>query len=319
MASQSAATYLSPGLFDMGGIARYGRYQVSALRRLISTRNMRVLSMLGPNETGFDEPFPVDFSAGGTSFLQKLRFVASAIQRHEPRRIFWAGHLNYAPLTHGCADAFGSRSVVNLYGLEVWSCRSALHQRACEQSFIVSDCHATLDIAVDMGMARREASAVIWDPVDLDTFYPAEPDPAVAERYGLQLDGRFRVMFLGRLAKAARHKSPDALIEAFAKADLGPQAELVIAGSGDRLEALKMLAEQTGKGQQIRFLGRIPDADLAPLYRLASLFVLVSKRYDGGGEGIPLTREERGWSCRLPATLRRRCVQVRSGAARQIS
>jgi len=130
---------------------------------------------------------------------------------------------------------------------------------------------------------------VIWDPVDLERFYPAPPDPELAQRLGLALDGRFRVMFLGRLAKGAMHKGPDALLRAFARARLPHNAELVIAGSGDRLSDLQELARNLGLGDRVRFLGRIAEADLAGLYRLASLFVLVSRRYEGGGEGIPLT------------------------------
>lgn len=296
---RQAVRYLTPGVFDMGGIARYGRYQIDALRELVGARAVRVTSMLGPEPGGFETPFPVDFYAGGNRLAHKALFTAASLTMLAPRALYWSAHLHYAPLVVAYAKASLGVPVVNIYGLEVWSKPSRASRAALSKSWVVSDCHATLDYAVSTGMVERRRAAVIWDPVDLERFHPAPPDCALAERYGLSNDGRFRVMFLGRLSRGAMHKSPDALIRAFARADLPKEAELLIAGSGDRLEELKTLAIALGLGERARFLGRIPEGDLAGLYRLASLFVLVSRRYDGGGEGIPLTPLEAA-ACGVP-------------------
>lgn len=291
--------YLTPGVFDMGGIARYGRYQIDALRELAGARKVRVTSMLGPEPGGFETPFPVDFFAGGNRLRHKALFALASLTMVTPRSLYWSAHLNYAPLAFAYAKATGGIPVVNIYGLEVWSNPPRASRKVLPLGWVVSDCHATLDYAVSRGMADRSRAAVIWDPVDLERFHPAPPDRALAERYGLAQDGRFRVMFLGRLAKGAMHKSPDALIRAFARARLPDDAELVIAGSGDRLDELRQLAASVGLAERARFLGRIPEGDLAGLYRLASLFVLVSRRYEGGGEGIPLTPLEAS-ACGVP-------------------
>lgn len=291
--------YLTPGVFDMGGIARYGRYQLDALRELVGPREVRVASMLGPEAGGFETPFPVDFFAGGNGLRHKALFTAASLTMLAPRALYWSAHLNYAPLAFAYAKATGGVPIVNIYGLEVWSNPSRASRAVLPKCWVVSDCHATLEYAVSSGMVDPSRAAVIWDPVDLERFHPEAPDSALAARHGLALDGRFRVMFLGRLAKGAMHKGPDALIRAFARAQLPNNAELVIAGSGDRLSALQELARELGLGDRARFLGRIPESDLAGLYRLASLFVLVSKRYDGGGEGIPLTPLEAA-ACGVP-------------------
>jgi phosphatidylinositol alpha-1,6-mannosyltransferase len=47
------------------------------------------------------------------------------------------------------------------------------------------------------------------------------------------------------------------------------------------------------------FPGRVADADLPAMYRHASLFVLVSRRYEGAGEGLPLTPIEAA-ACGVP-------------------
>lgn len=299
MSPSRTIRYLTPGVFDMGGIARYGRYQIDGLRSLVGSKEVRVLSMLGPEADGFETPFPVDFYAGGNALRHKALFTLASLAMLEPRALYWSAHLHYAQLAFAYAKATGGVPVVNIYGLEVWSNPPRLSRAVLPHCWVVSDCHATLDYAVSQGMVNGERAAVIWDPVDLDRFHPAPPDPLVANRYGLSLDGRFRVMFLGRLAKGAMHKGPDSLIRAFARARLPEDAELVIAGSGDRLPVLKELANEMGLGGRARFLGRIPESDLAGLYRLASLFVLVSRRYEGGGEGIPLTPLEAA-ACGVP-------------------
>jgi len=291
--------YLTPGVFDMGGIARYGRYQIDALRTLAGPLDVRVVSMLGPEPGGFETPFPVDFFAGGNRRRHKALFTLASLAMLAPRSLYWSAHLHYAPLAFAYAKATRGIPIVNIYGLEVWSNPPRASQAVLPHCHVVSDCHATLDYAVAKGLVDPDKATVIWDPVDLERFHFAPPDPELAQRLGLALDGRFRVMFLGRLAKGAMHKGPDALLRAFARARLPHNAELVIAGSGDRLSDLQELARNLGLGDRVRFLGRIAEADLAGFYRLASIFVLVSRRYEGGGEGIPLTPLEAA-ACGVP-------------------
>ena len=286
--------YGSPGLFDMGGIARYGRAQVAALRAITGAENVEVLSMLAPAPNGFDEPIDVDVVAGGNGFANKLRFAIAFAARFGPRRMYWSGHINYSPIVHPLAVASGGTAIVNIYGLEVWSNRSPLKEWCLRQSWVIADCNATLETAISMGVVDPKRATVIHDPVDVTHFRPGPADPAIAARYGLVNDERFRVMFLGRLDEGSRHKGPDRLIRAFARASLPPNAELVIAGSGNQRTLLEELARECGAGERVRFLGRVPDSDLPAVYRLASVFALVSQKFKGGGEGIPLTPLEAG-------------------------
>lgn len=286
--------YGSPGLFDMGGIARYGRAQVAALRAIAGVENVEVLSMLAPAPDGFDEPIDVDVVAGGNGLADKVRFASAFAARVGLRRMYWSGHINYAPIVQSLAVASGGSAVVNIYGLEVWSNRSPLREWCLRQSWVIADCNATLETAVSMGVVDPKRATVIHDPVDVAHFCPGPPDPAIAARYGLAIDDRFRVMFLGRLDEGSRHKGPDRLIRAFARAELPANAELVIAGSGDQRAALEDLARECGVGNSVQFLGRVPDRDLPAVYRLAAVFALVSQKFEGGGEGIPLTPLEAG-------------------------
>lgn len=292
--------YAGPGLFDMGGIARYGRSQVTALRKLVGEESIEVLSMLAPTPGGFDEPFDVDFVAGGNGFVNKMRFATAFVARTGLRRMYWSGHINYAPLVFPLAAASGGTSIVNIYGLEVWSNRSWLKEWCLGQSWVIADCKATLDAAVSMGIVNPRRGTVIHDPVDVSFFRPGAMDPEVAARYGLAVDGRFRAMFLGRLDDGSRHKGPDRLIRAFARARLPANSELVIAGSGNQRAALTDLVQKCAAADRVKLIGRVPDRDLPAIYRLATVFALVSQKFDGGGEGIPLTPLEAG-ACGIPA------------------
>lgn len=279
--------YLAPGLFDFGGIARYGRYQLRAIRA-VSDGKVLAASLLGPTDDAvFEDAVAVDFVAGGASRRQKLAFASRAIAWARPSAVVWCGHVHLAPLGLGTATAVRGACVVNIYGHEVWSSGRRVALAALGHAHVVADCHATAEDVVNRGLVRRDRMTVIWDPVDA-RFAPAERDPIVAERYGLHASS-FTVMFLGRLSAAAAHKSPDGLIRAFGRARLPADAQLVLAGTGDRAEELRRLAEQSGGGKRVVFTGRVADADLPGLYRHASLFVLVSRKYDRGGEGLPLT------------------------------
>jgi len=289
--------YLSPGLFDFGGIARYGRYQVRALRAAAQGA-VRAASLHAPTvESTFADPVAVDFVGGGVASRSKFAYALRAATWMRPGGVAWCGHLHLAPLGHALAMAAGGRCVVNVYGLEVWSSARRAALAALGRAEVISDCHATAQHLIDNGIVRPERVRVIWDPVDA-RFAPGRPDDAVAAKYGIAPSG-FRVMFLGRLASGAVHKGPDALIRAFAQARLPADAQLVIAGSGDRRAALEALAAASGCADRIVFTGRVEDADLPAMYRLASLFVLVSRKYAGGGEGLPLTPIEAA-ACGVP-------------------
>ena len=64
--------YISPGCFDKGGISRYNRYQIKALRELLGERNVKVFSLLPPQDGDFEDQFEVTWNAWGISKLSKM-------------------------------------------------------------------------------------------------------------------------------------------------------------------------------------------------------------------------------------------------------
>jgi glycosyltransferase involved in cell wall biosynthesis len=109
---------------------------------------------------------------------------------------------------------------------------------------------------------------------------PAEDDVRrVTERY--QLDGDF-VLYVGNVKP---HKNVERLIEAFSLLRKGGREDLKLVIIGDEISkypGLRRLVHRLQLDRQVRFLGFVPDATLAALYGLASVFVFPSL-YEGFG------------------------------------
>lgn len=97
---------------------------------------------------------------------------------------------------------------------------------------------------------------------DPERFHPAAAEDTAPER-------PLRVLFAGLLR---HYKGVDVLLHALPLVDR-PIA-LTIAGAGPEAEPLRLLCRRLGLESQVRFLGRVPDDDLAGLYRDHDVFVL---------------------------------------------
>ncbi len=59
MKETARVLYLTPGCFDKGGVSRYSRYQIRCLRDWLGDDNVRVLSLMGPDEHSLETPMDV--------------------------------------------------------------------------------------------------------------------------------------------------------------------------------------------------------------------------------------------------------------------
>ena len=299
--------YLTPGCFDKGGISRYSRYQIEALRSMGGAQgppqtplgagagddHVRVLSLLGPDADSFEEPFAVDFHAWGNGPGAKLAFVARAATiaaRHRPHLVI-AAHVNLSALALALAAPLRARTMVNVYGLEVWSGLrpdAALGLRRADH--VVADCHFTARWVESHGLTHTTDIRVVWDCVDVARFSPGPPRREVVERYGIPDPATFvNVLTLGRLAPGAAHKGYDRLLAAFAQARAAvSELRLIIAGRGPLTAELRAQAARLGVGEHVHFTGGIREEDLPDVYRAAHVFSLVSNRGQKQGEGLPL-------------------------------
>jgi phosphatidylinositol alpha-1,6-mannosyltransferase len=283
--------YLSPGMFDKGGISRYCRYQVQALRDLLGPDSITALSLLPPDDQGFEVPFRVDFASFGPTRRGKSLYVAAAALAAVAERpsIVWCAHLHIAPVAVGLARLLGARSVLNVYGAEVWTDVTKVRAAAVRRvDQLISDCHSTLDDVIRSGLHRREGTRVHWDCVDLTRFTPGSTD--VLGRYGVPpADGRLTVLTLARMAPTEEHKGIDRLITVFSRLPHEAPVRLVIAGGGGGRPQLEALARELKVDDRVHFTGFVSESDLPDVYRSCDVFSLVTDKGPGRGEGIPLT------------------------------
>jgi phosphatidyl-myo-inositol dimannoside synthase len=114
-------------------------------------------------------------------------------------------------------------------------------------------------------------------------------------------------LIVGRMWAEERGKGHDELIAAWpAVRRTVPDAELWIVGGGDDVARLEAKARATGVSDAIRFLGRVPDAELGRLYQRASVFAMPSRQ-----EGFGLVYTEAMW-WGLP------CIGTTADAAGQV-
>jgi phosphatidylinositol alpha-1,6-mannosyltransferase len=296
--------YLTPGCFDKGGISRYNRFQVGALRELLGDENVRVNSLLPRANQDLESFFEVSWAPTSTHhWWNKLLFSLesfTAALKWRPN-IVWCAHVNISPLSNFIASVVGAKAILNTYGLEVWSGLSSMRAHGLRKSDeVISDCHFTARYLETSGFRPEGTVKVAWDAVDVHRFCPGEPDRDVIRKYGVPYGDGLIVLTLGRMTKDADHKGYRRLIEAFSKAaKICPELRLVYGGGGDLVDVLAQRAAELGLANRVHFTGFVHDDDLPDIYRVADIFSLVSDRGHGRGEGVPVTPIEAA-SCGVP-------------------
>jgi phosphatidyl-myo-inositol dimannoside synthase len=117
--------------------------------------------------------------------------------------------------------------------------------------------------------------------VDTERFRPASPEERSATRakFGIPDDAEL-VLGLSRLVP---RKGFDTAIRAVGRlARVRPRLELVIAGGGRDAERLRRLADSLGA--PVRFLGRVGDEDLVPLFGAADIYAMLCRNRWAGLE-----------------------------------
>ena len=298
--------YLSPGCFDKGGISRYNRYQINALREILGENNVKVFSLLPPQEGDFEDHFEVSWHAWGISKFSKISYILKVLLAAwlwKPDMI-WLGHANLTEILVRFNLLSKAKTILNVYGLEIWSgLRPKVEEGFRNVDYVVSDCYFTASYIEDEGFRKKGSTEVIWDCVDLDKFTPKLSDlnNKFFENYNLPnpKDNPW-ILTLGRLSFSAAHKGYERLLEVFSKvADKDEKSILVFAGKGDMIEELKSIAAKFNIADRVHFSGMVHEDDMPRFYSAARVFTLVSDRGVGRGEGIPLTPLE-AMACGAP-------------------
>lgn len=260
------------------------------------------MSLLGPEFDSIEEVFEVEYSGSGNGKLQQIKFALNFvwnILRLKPKIILCA-HVNFSGMVVVLAKLIGAKTILNVYGLELWSGLSKDAAFGLKNvDSIISDCHNTKNYLVTNKLRQGQDITVIWDCVDLDKFKPYLGDiDLIKSKYGINNHGKKIILTLGRIAREARHKGYQRLIEMFTRLDQ-EKYYLVLAGKGNMVDELKEIVRLYEINKNVCFTGMIQEEDMAALYSLPDVFSLVSEVGFGMGEGIPLTPLE-AMACGTP-------------------
>jgi phosphatidylinositol alpha-1,6-mannosyltransferase len=130
--------------------------------------------------------------------------------------------------------------------------------------------------------AGRSLPSVVVPPgVDVDRFRPATADERGATRRGFGIS-ETATLLLG-VSRLVPRKGFDVLLRAAGRlAPSRPDLVVAIAGSGRDAGRLERVAADAGA--PVRFLGRVPDADLPALYASADVFAMLCRNRWAGLE-----------------------------------
>ena len=286
--------FLGIGVFDKGGISRYCRYQIRALREIAGDSNVSVMSLFPPGPNDFEEPFEVDYQGRGLGLRGESTYLAIGANRAFATRpgIVWSSHIRLLPAAWTARiAAIGARLVANVYGRELWSRGQWAYRRLLSRAdAVVSDCHFSGKFVVDDYGIKPERVRVIWDCVDLSRFRPDSRRTDLLDQFGIPSGPGFRyILTLGRMEVATRYKGYDRLLDALAAFKEDPNVIGIFAGDGGDRERLERRAREMGLERKAFFIGSVTEAILPDVYNLCDMFSLVSERGEGKGEGVPLT------------------------------
>jgi len=292
---------LTPGVFDKGGISRYMRFQIKALRDHFDEKSINVLSLVGRQIGDFEDPFEVNW-CGPVPLTKFSRVYFSSVALYYAIRnnpdIILCGHVNMGPLALLVSKIISARLVLNIYGRELWSGLSKIRKISLRNAdLIISDCYNSAQWITKNNIVKREPF-VIWDCVDIDRFCPGSLNWKVLEKYNIRDTGRFRLMFLGRINQDTRYKGTERLLELLSKLPSNLY-EVIICGKGNDISYLKQKAKELGIYERVIFTGPIDEKDLPMVYHAADVFYLVSEVGYGKGEGLPLSPIE-AMACGVP-------------------
>jgi phosphatidylinositol alpha-1,6-mannosyltransferase len=194
----------------------------------------------------------------------------------------FCGHLNMAPLAVILSRLSGAPIWLQLHGIEAWTKPSEIVRRSVEQASLTTCVSRhTRRRFLDWADVQPQRVLVLPNTVG-EQFVLDGPEESIVDRYGLS--GRSVMLSVSRLSRCEGYKGQDRVIRCMP--ELLEEFEnlvFVIAGEGDLVEDLEVLAESLGVEEAVKFVGPVRHSDLPALYRDADVFVMPST---GEGFGI---------------------------------
>ena len=274
---------LFPELDAPGGIQRAGRHLAYVLSEYAASHKMeyRFLSLNDSQELHRLKVSDREFVFTGAD-RRKGQFVVDAMRTAWRRpKLVLAAHPNLAPIARGMRLlAPRLKSIVCTHGVEVWEPLSRTRRNALRNAtLVISPSRATADhLTTLQGVAPERIRVLPWA---LDPDFQTKPAGG-AETLPADFPRGRVILCVGRWLASERYKGMDTLILAMPRLLLRwPDAQLVIAGSGDDRGWLENIARDSGVRRHVHFLSGLPYQTISACYQAAEIFALPSR-----GEGF---------------------------------
>jgi glycosyltransferase involved in cell wall biosynthesis len=270
------------------GIGTYVRNLVGELARQNDATEYVLICQ--PGDAGYVRSLGPRFAAfverAGNYSVREQMSVPLALARAKVD-LFHAPHYVVSPLTR-CPYVVTIHDCIHLRFPQYLPSRAAhfyartmmtMAARRAERILTVSQASKD-DILHYLGVPADKVE-VIYNALDERLAAPPTPDEIARVRERYQLTSPF-ILYAGNIKP---HKNVDRLIEAFSilrRRGVDGVKLLIIGDEISKYPNLRRLVHRFQLHQHVRFLGFVPDAMLAVLYRLAGVFVFPSL-YEGFG------------------------------------
>jgi phosphatidylinositol alpha-1,6-mannosyltransferase len=296
----------------LGGVANYGH----ELAVQFSKRaRVHVLSRELPGMEEFDRNLPYRITrirtpaSGLLSFPLFARTLRKLIGQEPPDAIFCP---MWFPDGAACRWALGKRPIpyfVAAHGTEVFdnfigiknSVRTLLVRRLEAKVFdgarkIFPVSRYTRKAVLEHAPGNENKVIAVHNGVNLESFRRTAVSTDSRAKYKQQ--GEKVLLTVTRLHP---YKGVDRMLQSLPEILRSvPEVKYLVAGVGPDRARLQAMTAQLGLEGQVRFLGRLPFAEIVELYSLADLFVLLSREELPDVEGFGLVFLEAA-ACGLPS------------------
>jgi len=275
---------LATDVFKKGGIQRYTRYQIQALKENPYLDKVFVFSILNKNPKNiFEEEIEIDYIAGGTSFFKKIIFIIKVLFFCKKNNInlIICNHISLGQVAFFIKKISGISYTVNVYGLEIWSGLRRFEILGLKNADgVIGVSNFTLNYIEKELNIKLKKRFLLYNCIDIKRFIPFEVPNIVYKKYGIPKDKKI-IITVGRLD---RDKGQETIIKSLKM--FSDDIFYIIVGDGINRNKLERLAKSEGVTNKVVFTGRVPEEYLVSFYNIADVLVLIGKFAKGEGEGF---------------------------------
>lgn len=302
---------ICPSFFD-GRLDGIGRVS-GALAEVMTAADGRAPTIWSANDPASAAP-PAAGRAFGKNYRRMMWAAGtSSLRDAAVSPVIVCTHLGLGPVARLLARRARRPYTVFLHGIECWKTLRARARWGLQgAAFLLANSqHTAASFRAHNPWARGRAIRVVPLGVSVETLEATPSVPAA------RAESTLRVLAVGRMVKSEQHadgrgaadlyKGFKPLIEAINQVQArGVRVTAELVGDGDARAELEAWVRQQPGREQIRFRGRVSDAELQQCYRDADVFALPSE-----GEGFGLVFAE-AMAHGLP------CLCVELGAAPEV-